>query len=211
MTVGLRGREISIEKTGQSCQVSDDPIGRLQYYLNCVKSCIPRLSSIPTYLTDYANSRNLNREQRLFIVHLADQFDLQTMVQLHVFIPDFSADICVDHGNEFFKITDRRVAAIATSSVVIAGQQVETTSLMLFTEQWARTYYLEPLKAAAEAIIRADQEAERRRREQEESARRQREKAARRQREQEESARRQWDEEPRGKRVIYKSSYCSVA
>jgi hypothetical protein len=135
MAIAVHRHQIGIENTGQTTQVPDDPLARLQYYLSVVKSCIPGLSNLPTYLTNYANYRNLTREQKLLILVLADQLDLQTMVQAHIFIPDFDRDICVNSGNGFFKITDRQVAAIATSSAMMAGQQVAITTIMLFTEQ----------------------------------------------------------------------------
>jgi hypothetical protein len=181
---------ITIKKTGQRCQTPNDPIALLQYYMNCLKGCIPSLANrLPSYVTNYANYRNLTRQQKQTVVAYAEEYDIQTMRRAHVFELDANRGVCIDCGNEFVEITDEQVTAIAVRSAAFVQHQVEVKKKMFYTEQWATNNYYDPLRAAPGAIQLADEEEARQRREQAEAERRLAEERAARRREQEQSRR----------------------
>jgi hypothetical protein len=171
MALIVHGHQTGIQCTGTRAEVPSDPFARLKYYLNCVKFCIPGLSSLPSCLTDQSDYDDLDLVEKTAVVALAMRFDIKVMMKANLFIPDFDKRICETSSNEFFKITDKKVSAIATSSVIVAGERVQVTKLMLFTESWAKSNFFTPLEAAVREINREAEEL-RRRRAREESARR---------------------------------------
>jgi hypothetical protein len=152
MTVILHGQHIKVVNTTRPVEISTNPFATLKYYLRCVSCCLPGISDLPDYVTDFSNYRNMDRDEKMTVLALATRFDLKTMVSAEIFILDRDEEICRYWGNEHFQITESRFAGLATSSVVIAGLRVEVTNVMFYTRKWAQRFFTDPLQSARQSL-----------------------------------------------------------
>jgi hypothetical protein len=142
MAVVVTGRQFDAEEFGERGAVPPEYVPRLMYYLNCV-SCLTTLS-IPSRLTNYDRWRSLSDDEVVALFNLVTTLSPDILMELGVFLYD-TENLCVGSSNRFFNITDREFAALATEQVVIAGERVRRTKVMIFTRNWLQTYYLRPL------------------------------------------------------------------
>jgi hypothetical protein len=73
-------------------------------------------------------------------------------MEAKVFLFDSDGSFCTTTLNRFFDITDRQVAAIANSEVIISGERVRVTKIMAFTESWLEFSYTVPIVALRDIV-----------------------------------------------------------
>ena len=142
MALVLNYQSLGIQKSVNSCQVPENKLAKLMYYLNCAFYTLD-IRCYSDY-TDYYNYRNLTRIQEQYVLSLARTYNPTFMLDNQFFIirPNL-----VDYGfdNQFYQITDKRIGIRANSQVFIGGKSVTVVKVMVCKNTWLQQFYYEPL------------------------------------------------------------------
>ena len=142
MALVLSYQCLGIQRTGNSCQVPENKLAKLMYYLDCAFSTLD-IRCYSDY-TDYYNYRNLTRIQEQYVLSLARTYNPTFMLDNQLFIirPNL-----VDYGfsNQFYQITDKRIGIRANSQVFIGGKSVTAVKVMACKDTWLQKFYYDPL------------------------------------------------------------------
>lgn len=142
--------KINIEKTGVSCNVPDNDIARLMYYLNCIDSLID--FGIPANLKDYQNYYKLSFNSENSVICYAHLLDPKTFIRNNIMIIDPSGKLCGNSNNSFFKITDSRFSFAATREFVVGGRNIRTLNIMAYKQVWLDRFYYNPMRHYSERL-----------------------------------------------------------
>ena len=142
MALVLNYQSLGIQRTGNSCQVPENKLAKLMYYLDCAFSTLD-IRCYSDY-TDYYNYRQLTRIQEQYVLSLARTYNPTFMLDNQLFIirPNL-----VDYGfsNQFYQITDKRIGIRANSQVFIGGKSVTAVKVMACKDTWLQKFYYDPL------------------------------------------------------------------
>ena len=142
MALVLNYQSLGIQKSVNSCQVPENKLAKLMYYLDCAFYTLD-IRCYSDY-TDYYNYRNLTRIQEQYVLSLARTYNPTFMLDNQFFIirPNL-----VDYGfdNQFYQITDKRIGIRANSQVFIGGKSVTAVKVMACKDIWLQKYYYDPL------------------------------------------------------------------
>jgi hypothetical protein len=101
--------------------------------------------TIPAKLCRYHLWRRLHDSDLVQLFNLVTTLTPTALTQAGVFLFDSDRAILGRSWNAFFEITDTRFAALANSEVVIAGEHVQVTKVMVFSRRWIWNNYTSPL------------------------------------------------------------------
>ena len=142
MALVLNYQSLDIQRTVNSCQVPENKLAKLMYYLDCAFYTLD-IRCYSDY-TDYYNYRQLTRIQEQYVLSLARKYNPTFMLDNQLFIirPNL-----VDYGfdNQFYQITDKRIGIRANSQVFIGGKSVTVVKVMICKNTWLQQFYYEPL------------------------------------------------------------------
>lgn len=142
---------ISIQQTGVSVTVPNNPCARLMYYLNTINGLVNLTDACPDLkryvYNKYKNDYFLNRDEKLKLFALCDTIKPELLNNKLIFnIPE----LCGDNSNEYYKITDSRARMLATEDFVIMGKRVQVLEIMTYKDIWLKRNYYNPLVELAE-------------------------------------------------------------
>jgi ferredoxin len=154
-----RTGNITIEATGRSCTVPDDPFIKLAYYLYAVH-CTDCPESIPSCYTSWERlsaGENRSTEVLRAILNVAEQYSPAKMQASGYFIlvpPDARCQFKTQ--NKFITLTasSREVALLTTNAAALAlvRNSSRSVKLMLYKEPWEDSNYYNPLRALYSTI-----------------------------------------------------------
>jgi len=144
MAVVFQRNEFSVECTSTSVTVPNNDVARLMYYLNCVCAAIDcnRDPDIQRF-TNYRNWASLSIADKNALIVLCYTFSPDVFSNRVFFHSD---ELCGDSSNKFYRINQVRHQLLAAESIVIAGQVREVNQIMVYTMQWMRNNYFDPMK-----------------------------------------------------------------
>ena len=141
------GSEVGIKKVGSSSTVPGNGYARLMYYLRCISDCIPNFN-LPTKYTDYDSQYHLSDSEEKEILVLAFVLDPALLMDKLVFVVPHGSPALSGRSNEFYEISEtHRLGALAINLddfVVIKGERVKISKIMLMSEEWLKDYYFNP-------------------------------------------------------------------
>jgi hypothetical protein len=155
----LAGRtKVDMKPNGRVVTVPSNDFARLKYYLNCVNNCFNDDGEdlIPGNLRDYDRYYSLPEGEKLAILALcAGLLNVKNLIGKVFFLLDELED---GYGNRFYEITETvELVALgirADRVVGIGGSKKEVTTIMLVTEGWIDTNFVNPMKEAAQSLQR---------------------------------------------------------
>jgi len=141
--------DVEIEDVGVSCSVPNSNIAKLMYYLSSLSSCLEGF--IPTQYTDYSNFDSLSNAEKKEVVTLAALLSPDILLDKVIFGVEANNPILNGSANTFLKITNAKtVMAAATNlrdTIIIGEKNVNVGKILIFTQNWIKRYYLDPLVA----------------------------------------------------------------
>jgi len=151
--------DVAIEDVGVSCTVPNNNIAKLMYYLSSLSSCLEGF--IPTQYTDYSNFDGLSNAEKKEVVTLAALLSPDILLDKVIFGVDANNPILNGSANTFLKITNAQtVMAAATNlreTIIIGEKNVNVGKILIFTQNWIKKNYLDPLVAESYRLNASNQ------------------------------------------------------
>jgi len=114
------------------------------YYLSSVDSCLNHF--IPPEIRDPDSYCNLSNEQKTAVVVMAALLSPDLLLGKVIFAVPDNHPALGGSSNEFYEITEAThvLAAdvVCGGVLMIEGKKVEVSSIMVFSETWLMTYYI---------------------------------------------------------------------
>lgn len=129
------------------CDVPQNPMGKLMYYLNCVHGMTDY--DIPEELRDYENYYMLSKDQEDRVLILISALSPELLLEKKFMVVDKS--LCEDSQNKFYEIADKTKNPI--KAISFGGKMIRSTSLMACENGWINDNYYEPKKLFADRIL----------------------------------------------------------
>jgi len=149
--VGRVSIGVGVKEKGVACNVPNNPVAKLSYYLHCVNACFDHV--IPSEYTDYDNYYRFSEEHKAAVVILALFFNPKVFVELEILIPVPDGDSTLSgYTNNFYELEASvtvDLAAINDSASAIAHlreRQVQVSTKMVFSISWMKKFLLDPLE-----------------------------------------------------------------
>ena len=144
MAVVAQRNVFSIQCTSNRATVPNNDVSRLMYYLNCVCGALDckQDSDIQRFI-DYDNWHYLSFDEQKQLLDVCYTFSpdvLNDRVFFH------SNELCGADCNQFYRINQVSQHLLVADSIVIAGQVRVVNEIMVYTMQWMKSYYIEPMK-----------------------------------------------------------------
>ena len=149
--MSTKENELNVKRTGRSVTVPNNDVARLMYYLHCVCTSIDCNDDpdIQRFI-DYNNWHYLSDREQRILLGICYKFS-PDVFNGKVFF--HSEELCDSRFNEFYQINQVRHQLLAAESIIIAGQTREVNQIMVYTMQWMRTYYFNPMERLASPLI----------------------------------------------------------
>lgn len=145
MSAAFASEETTVRKTGTATTLPNNDVCRLSYYLkSATVSC--GVDIIADDLVDCHNAHRLPRSRADSIFKLAvDEFKVTEVLNKTIFL-DEDGDICGEYLNQFLEVSKVSSVLAVQSEVLLAGQQTEISTVMVFKKRWLDIHYFEPLR-----------------------------------------------------------------
>ena len=115
----------------------------------CFSVKVLELDELPREFTNYQNYYALN-----------DTMTRQLIDICKLVSPDILEGKCIfqvsdldDSNNEFVELSSAKTTMVATSSVMMAGRNVQVAKIMLYKPIWRRTNYDRPMAEVALSLV----------------------------------------------------------
>ena len=102
---------------------------------------------MPRELINYQNYRNLDNTKTRFLVDFCKLLSPDILEGKCI----FQTDDLGGHSNKFIELSLAKTTMALTTSVVMAGRNVQVGKVMLYTRSWRRDNYDEPMAELARA------------------------------------------------------------
>jgi hypothetical protein len=146
-------REREFEDVGSSCQVPNNDVARVMYYLNCVTvGC--DLDIVQDDLVDYQRYHRLSKSRADAVFLAAYTYSPDELMGKTIF-RDGNKDFTQNKSNAFLKVTEATSVLAVQESVLVAGKQTTVAKVMVFSDHWLKTYYIDPMERNIDRIQRA--------------------------------------------------------
>ncbi|XP_028406336.1 uncharacterized protein LOC114528821 [Dendronephthya gigantea] len=149
MALAFQRNQLGMKVTGTNVTVPNNPKAKLMYYLNCMATVL-QLDELPREFTNYQNYYALDDTM---VRHLVDLCKIVS--------PDALEGKCIfqvsdlqGSSNEFVELSSAKTTMVATSSVMMAGRNVQVAKIMLYKPVWRRTNYDQPMAELSRQISR---------------------------------------------------------
>lgn len=140
--IGQR-QEINFKEFGQTVQVPNNPTARLMYYFKCVLDTIEPDEDALIYFGNYNDYQSLDTLKKKLLLALCVAFSPDKLIEVGIFHPVESLE--GGSSNTFFEISHSQTTIAAGEGIVIGGHRVRAMKIMMLTQSWLQTYYLNPL------------------------------------------------------------------
>ncbi len=153
MSATLCFNGIEVRPIGNKVTVPDNDIARLMYYLSCVHTVINYDSK--DMFTDYEHYYLLTGNERIELMALVSLFNPNLFVEAGIFIID---DNLVPEGssNEFYEITDHKIAFHVNEGIMIGGKYVKVRKIMACKTDWLYRNFINPLNNITKSLKETD-------------------------------------------------------
>ena len=149
----INQNKVKVEEIGSKVKVPENTYARLMYYLSCVETVINYDKE--NFISDYKHYDSLNATQKKVIVNLCELFNPSLLNKIGAFIVD--EKLLPDNtSNQFFKITDQKIGIHKNKNIMIGGQSVKISKIMVCNKNWLDRNYFTPIKTIYKIEILAD-------------------------------------------------------
>ena len=128
MMAAFNHLQVGLEKMGKSVTVSNNPKGKLMYYLNSICTVIDVDDGSLSHLKNYS-SYNLTASETDKLLVICALLDPTELVDKVIFQSD---EMCGESSNKFYKIHAVNQTFAVADSLVIGGVRRNTTKIMCF-------------------------------------------------------------------------------
>ena len=146
LVAAQNGVRVSVEQSSRT-EVPPYDVCRLSYYLCCAtKHCGIELSSID-HLLNYKTAHRLPAEQQENIFVLAATYlGLEVLGNITVFVDATNQLLPQGVSNKWIKIEEFTTLLAVQREAALLGEQTRAHSILICSQSWIRTYYLNPLR-----------------------------------------------------------------
>ena len=147
MAAVIGSTQIRVKKIGSSTTIPDNPIAKLMYYFDCVRSCIEADDDYTTRrLRNYNNYSSLTSQEQAQLLILCLALSPNKLIG-SIFLParddeDFDGGI-----NHFYELSTVSTRVLVSQSLLVGGQQKRVRKIMKFKKSWIEKYYINPLRS----------------------------------------------------------------
>jgi len=152
--------EISMEAVGKATTVPSNAYAQLMYYLGIMKSLVPAFD-LPSELVDYSRYYNLTSDQKKIVLLLSVIFTPEEILNKLIFVVENGSPLLNGSANEIYKISNATSFLHVQKDLIIDGKVIEIVQIMVCTENWVRSYWINPilsLKDELERILNEEKE-----------------------------------------------------
>jgi len=150
---------VSMKAVGTSTTVDNNPIAKLMYYLSCVNSCLVKNGQklLDQRHTAYWEYTKLSPDEQALIVLLAALLSPDELIDVCFFVVPKDSSCLGGSANEFLEITKATTvlgaARVSQNKVALfKGEEVKSTKLMVCTESWIKSYFVDPFTSEAHRL-----------------------------------------------------------
>ena len=145
--IDIKKQSVELERTGVIVHVSNDPIAKLMYYLDCI-NCLTDYY-IPNYVHNYKNRKSLSFEQENNVLLNASVLCPSLFIGKIIFnIPS----LCPIADNQLYNISEIKSRLKITPELVISGKIARTVKIMTYKNRWIESNYYSPIKLFGKRI-----------------------------------------------------------
>jgi Zinc finger, ZZ type len=146
-------QETGYEDVGTTCTVPNNDIARVMYYLHCVTvGC--DMDVLQDDLVDYKHYYRLSKSRADGVFLAAYTYSPDELIGKTLF-RDGTNEFTENKSNAFLKVTEATSILAVQESVLVAGKQTKVAKVMVYTDEWLKTYYIDPMERNVDRIQRA--------------------------------------------------------
>lgn len=150
MAAAFQRTQINITDITREVNFADRPTARLMYYFSTVMNTIQIDDVTLNRFTKFENYQSLSLNEKRHLLILCYTFSPDVLMEAGLFhlVDDLPGNL----GNRFYKISQAQTNLTAVGGIVIGGYRIKATRIMMFTRDWLRRNYMNPLAELAEEI-----------------------------------------------------------
>ena len=137
-------QKLDVKQTRYYANTPDNALAKLMYYLACVFRVV-QFDGAERYI-NYSQYDSLSSEEEKTVLNLVSIFNPKVMVDNYLFLIDQKL-IPPNQSNQFFELSDNRLAIPINSEVIIGGESRKILKVMACNEYWLNTYYYNPVQS----------------------------------------------------------------